>query len=75
MSRNKPFTVTGRIYIDVEIEIDAATADEAIDIARDELIDCYGLDVSGQYHNVKNGIEFDLETYDSGEDEDDTDWE
>lgn len=74
MSRqNKPYTVTGRIYIDVEIEVDAADIDEAIEVAKEELIETYGLDISGQFHDVKNGVEFDLETYEDDTDEDDYD--
>lgn len=72
MSRqSKPYTVTGRIYIDVEIDVDAMSAEEAIENAKEELIETYGLDIAGQFHDVKNGVDIDLETFDTDDDSDD----
>ncbi len=67
--KTKTYRVTGQVTITVELDVDAHNIDEAIENAKEELIEAYSLDQSDAYHDVNNDLEFELDTYEF-EDED-----
>jgi len=62
MAKLKTYRVTGYVTITVELDVDARSVDEAIENAKEELQESYGLDQSDLFHDINNGLEFDLDT-------------
>lgn len=75
MGKNiKAYRVTGTITMQVEIEVDATSAAEAIETATEELQDSYNLTDSSLFHNINNDVDINLESYEY-EDEDNDDFD
>ena len=62
MAKLKTYRVTGYVTITVELDVDAKNNLDAIDKAREELVESYNLDQSDLFHDLNNGLEFDLDT-------------
>jgi hypothetical protein len=54
------FQVYGKITINVELDIEAATEEEAVQKATESLKNDYNLDVIGYNHNPDTDVELDL---------------
>lgn len=54
------FQVYGKITINVELDIEAATEEEAIQKATESLKNDYNLDTIGYNHNPDTDVELDL---------------
>lgn len=55
------FQVYGKITINVELDIETATEEEAIQKATKSLKDDYNLNVIGYNHNPETDVDMDLE--------------
>lgn len=62
MAKLKTYRVTGYVTISVELDVQALHNLDAIDKAREELEMSYNLDQSDLFHDLNNGLEWDLET-------------
>jgi hypothetical protein len=60
MKDNMEFQVYGKITVNVELDIEAATEEEAIQKATESLKDDYNLNIIGYNHDPKTDVELDL---------------
>lgn len=60
------YNIQGKVFFDIDFDIEANSEEEAIELAKERIIDNYCLDSHGDLHNI-GSVKFDI---DAGEYED-----